>query len=103
MQRDKKGQIVTVSRWSGLHFRQAREVHVRVFRVRREGAKDTKRDPRESWFVCLQQSPIRLPLAEVTSLYARRFFAGAWLRYLKQDLLWGRHMYAPQNNLNAGV
>ncbi len=97
MQREKKGQIVTVSRWSGLHFRQAREVHVRVFRVRREGAKDTKRDPRESWFVCLQQSPIRLPLAEVSGLYARRFSQEHGYRYLKQDLLWGKaHVRTPE-------
>lgn len=44
---------MTVSRWGGLHFRQAREIPVRVFCVQREGAKDSKRDPRESWFVCI--------------------------------------------------
>jgi hypothetical protein len=71
MSSDEKGKIVTISRWSELHFRQARDVQVRVFRVRREGAKDT----------------IDLPLAEVTCLYGRRFSQEHGYRYLKQDLL----------------
>jgi hypothetical protein len=85
---DEKGKCVTVSRWNQLHFRQARQVQVCVFQVRREGAKDNKRDPRESWFVCLDEAATTIPLAEVTRIYGRRFSQEHGYRYLKQDLLW---------------
>jgi len=97
MSYDEKGKIVTVSRWSGLHFRQARQVQVRVLRVRREGAKDNKRDPRESWFVSLDGHAIDIPLAELTCLYGRRFSQEHGYRYLKQDLLWTHvHVRTPE-------
>ena len=97
MSYDEQGKIVMVSRWSGLHFRQARDVQVRVFRVRREGAKDSKRDPRESWFVCLDDHAIDIPLATVTNLYGRRFSQEHGYRYLKQDLLWTHvHIRTPE-------
>jgi DDE superfamily endonuclease len=97
MSYDEKGKVVTVSRWSGLHFRQAREVQVRVFRVRREGAKDSRRDPRESWFVCLDEHTIDIPLAAVTCLYGHRFSQEHGYRYLKQDLLWTHvHVRTPE-------
>lgn len=97
MSGDEKGKIVTVSRWSGLHFRQARDVQVRIFRVHREGAKDSKRDPRESWFVCLDDHPIDIPLVEVPTLYGRRFSQEHGYRYLKQDLLWTHvHIRTPE-------
>ena len=38
---DERGHLVTVSRWSGLHFRQARQVPVCVFRVQRDSLPDT--------------------------------------------------------------
>jgi hypothetical protein len=88
---------VTVSRWSGLHFRQARELPVCVFRVLREGAKDTKRDPRESWFVCLDEPLQRIALAQVRSSYGRRFSQEHGYRYVKQDLLWKEaHVRTPE-------
>jgi hypothetical protein len=94
---DKKGKIVTVSRWRQLHVRQARDVQVCVLRVRREGAKDSKRDPRESWFVCLDDHGIDIPLAAVTALYGRRFAQEHGYRYLKQDLLWSHvHVRTPE-------
>lgn len=97
MSDDEKGHLVTVSRWSGLHFRQAREVPVCVFRVQREGAKDSRRDPRESWFVCLDEAKIGIPLAEVKSSYGRRFSHEHGYRYLKQDLLWQEaHVRTPE-------
>ena len=97
MRYDKNGKKVTVSRWSQLHFRQAREVPVCVFQVRREGAKDSKRDPRESWFVCLDNEATNIPLAEVTSIYGRRFSQEHGYRYLKQQLLWTRvHVHTPE-------
>jgi DDE superfamily endonuclease len=48
---DEHGKRVVVSCWTGLHFREALDVEVRVIRVLREAARDSKRDPRESWFV----------------------------------------------------
>ena len=97
MSEDEQGHVVTVSQWSGLHFRQAREVPVRVFRVQREGAKDSKRDPRESWFVSLDEPQRSIPLAEVTSSYGRRFSQEHGYRYLKQDLLWAQaHVRTPE-------
>lgn len=44
---DERGKRVTVSSWNQLHFQQARQIQMCVFQVRREGAKDSKRDPRE--------------------------------------------------------
>lgn len=97
MSHDEKGHLVTVSRWSGLHFRQAREVPVCVFRVQRDGAKDSKRDPRGSWFVCLDDHAISIPLAQVMSSYGRRFSQEHGYRYLKQDLLWAEaHVRTPE-------
>jgi len=97
MSHDEKGHLVTVSRWSGLHFRQAREVPVQVLRVVRDGAKDSKRDPRESWFVSLDEHPISIPLAQVMSSYERRFSHEHGYRYLKQDLLWAKaHVRTPE-------
>lgn len=97
MSHDEQGHLVTVSRWSGLHFRQAREIPVRVFRVQREGAKDSKRDPRESWFVSLDAPQASIPLARVMSSYGRRFSHEHGYRYLKQDLLWAEaHVRTPE-------
>lgn len=94
---DEQGHLVTVSRWSGLHFRQARQISVRVFRVQREGAKDSKRDPRESWFVCLDGHQISLPLETIRTSYGRRFSHEHGYRYLKQDLLWiHAHVRTPE-------
>lgn len=67
-----KGKPIRVSRWNRLHLRQAREDSVSVVRVQREQATDSKRDPRESWFVLLDD---RLPLSQVVGIYARRFYA----------------------------
>jgi DDE superfamily endonuclease len=97
MHPDEKGHLVTISRWSGLHFRQAREIQLRVFCVRRDGAKANRRDPRESWFVSLDEQEVHIPLAEVTSNYGRRFSHEHGYRYLKQDLFWSRvHVRTPE-------
>jgi len=84
--RDEQGRPVTVQAWLHLHFRQAREVELTVYRVLREGAKGTRRDPRESWFVWVEGEP--LPLEEVVACYQRRFSHEHTYRFLKQDLLW---------------
>jgi DDE superfamily endonuclease len=97
MSHDVKGRGLQVSRWSGLHFRQAREVGVQVCRVRREGAKGTKRDPRESGFVSFDDLPITVPLAKVVSSYQRRFSQEHGYRFLKQELLWTTaHVRSPE-------
>lgn len=97
MSKDEQGKRVTVQRWSHLHVRQARHISLCVLFVRREGAKDSKRDPRESWFVCLQDASFLPPLHEVPGIYARRFSQEHGYRYLKQDLLWTRaHVRTPE-------
>jgi hypothetical protein len=83
---DQRGKPIQVQAWQHLHFRQAREVEVTVYRVLRTGAKGTRRDPQESWFVWIGVVP--LPLEEVVSCYQRRFSHEHTYRFLKQDLLW---------------
>ena len=82
-----KGKPVRVSRWNHLHFSQARDLSLSVVRVQREQATNTKRDPRESWFVLLDD---RIPLSQVVSMYARRFSQEHGYRFLKQELLWDK-------------
>jgi hypothetical protein len=72
--------------WHRLHFRQAREVEVSVYRVLRERARRTKRDPRESWLCWMGKAP--LPLEEVAATYRHRFSHEHTYRFLKQDLFW---------------
>lgn len=91
---DEGGKTIKVTRWSGLHLRQARQLSLAVFRVEREGAKGNKRDPRESWFVSFNAA---IPLEHVASHYKRRFSHEHAYRFLKQDLLWtGVHVRTPE-------
>lgn len=83
---DHRGKPIQVQAWQHLHFRQARDVDLTVYRVVREGAKGTRRDPRESWFLWMGAE--LLPLEEVVSCYQRRFSHEHTYRFLKQDLLW---------------
>ena len=83
---DRKGKPVTVSVWRDLHFKAARQMTVRVFGVQRPQADDSKRDPRQSWFVFRgQDAPA---LSEVSDLYALRFSQEHGYRVDKQALLW---------------
>ncbi len=92
---DEHGKRVVVSCWKGLHFREAPEAEVSVIRVQREAARDTKRDPRESWFIWTGQQDI--PLEQVRTWYRKRFSQEHGYRYLKQDLLWERaHLRTPE-------
>src|SRR5207248_1723358 len=79
------GTGVQISRWSHLHFQQDRELDLSVIRVEREAAKGTKRDPRVSWFVMLDEI---IPLPQVAQQYRRRFSQEHCYRFLKQELLW---------------
>lgn len=91
---DAKGRAVRTSRWSDLHFKQDRDLSVKVIRVEREAAKDTKRDPRISWFVMLDDV---VPLSVVAKSYCLRFSQEHGYRFLKQDLLWtAAHVRTPE-------
>jgi hypothetical protein len=83
---DWRGHPISVQAWHHLHVRQARDIDVTVFRVLRERAKDSRRDPRESWFVWVGEEP--LTLSEVVATYRHRFSHEHTYRFLKQDLFW---------------
>ena len=68
---DAKEQALQVSWWTGLHLRKARAVAITAVRIIRNGARGTKRDPREAWFWWLG-GPLP-PVAELAGLDARRF------------------------------
>jgi len=83
---DEKGQRMEVACWHRLHFKKARQVLLSVIRVIRHGAKDTKRDPKVSWFVF---RGLELPeLGSIPGVYARRYSLEHGYRVDKQDLLW---------------
>jgi len=89
------GKPIQVSAWRHLHFRNCREVEVTVFRVLRERASGSKRDPRESWFVWVGKP--QLDLSEVAATYRLRFSHEHSYRFLKQDLLWTKvHVRTPE-------
>jgi len=82
---DHKGKSITVSCWKGLHLQTCRAVELAVIRVRREAAKDTKRDPKDSWF---WWGGGQLPPPEsLPELYARRSSLEHAYRFDKQDML----------------
>ncbi len=83
---DAQGRPVQLTVWGDLHLRQARMVPITAVRIIRERARNTKRDPRESWFWWLG-GPLP-PLAELAQLYPRRFGQEHGYRFDKQDLLW---------------
>ena len=85
---DDLGRPVQVTVWGDLHLRKARSVPITVVRIIRERARDSKRDPRESWFWWLGGA--LPPLAELARLYPRRFGQEHGYRFDKQDLLWAR-------------
>lgn len=92
---DREGKPIRVAAWHHLHFRQARESEVSVYRVLRERAKGTRRDPVESWFCFLGPTP--LPPCEVVSTYCHRFSHEHTYRFLKQDLFWANvHVRTPE-------
>lgn len=92
---DEQGKRVVVSCWKGLHFREAPLAHVCVIRVQREAARDTKRDPRESWFIWTGSPDA--PLEQMRPRYRKRFSQEHGYRFLKQDLLWAHaHLRTPE-------
>lgn len=90
---DAAGRLTTISRWDEIHFQQDRELPLSVIRVERTSARDTKRDPRVSWFLTLDDV---VPLEQVPERYGLRFSEEHVLRFLKQDLLWtAAHVRTP--------
>jgi hypothetical protein len=85
---DAQGHPLQVSVWGNLHLRKARQVAITVVRVIRSQARDSKRDPRVSWFWWIGGA--LPPLCELPRLYARRFGQEHGFRFDKQDLLWAR-------------
>jgi len=99
---DEQGKLILVQAWHHLHFRQAREVEVTVFRVLRERAKGTKRDPRESWFCFLGKTP--LSPEEAAATYRHRFSHEHTYRFRHRRISSGRkHGCIPLSNLSAGA
>jgi len=90
---DQAGRGTRVSRWDEVHFQQDRELVLAVIRVERTSARDTKRDPRVSWFLTLDEV---VPLEQVPQRYGLRFSQEHLFRFLKQDLLWTQaHVRTP--------
>ncbi len=93
-QQDSKGRPIRISRFGHLHFKEDRNLTVSIIGVECETAKGTKRDPRVSWFVTLDE---QIPLQQIPVLYARRFCEEHAYRFLKQDLLWtAAHVRTPE-------
>ena len=82
---DQQGRVTQVSRFKELHFQQDRDLSFSVIRVERTSARGTKRDPRVSWFLSLDEV---VPLEQVPTRYGLRFSEEHLFRFLKQDLLW---------------
>ncbi len=92
---DEQGKRVVVSCWKHLHFREAPQVEVCVIRVQREAARETKRDPKISWFIWTGDQNV--PLEQVRPWYRKRFSHEHGYRFLKQDLLWTQaHLRTPE-------
>jgi len=83
IEQDSKGRAVRTSRFDNLHFKEDRELSVKVISVQREGALGTKRDPRVSCFVVLDAI---IALQGVASHYGLRFSQEHCYRFFKQDL-----------------
>lgn len=83
---DARGQTVEVACWGGLHLKAHRGAPVVAIRIVRAAAAGTKRDPREAWFWWLGGA--LPPLAELPTLYARRFGIEHGYKFDKQALLW---------------
>lgn len=91
---DRKGRPSRISRFSGLHFKEDRNLTVKILGVQCESAKGTKRDPRVSWFVTLDED---IPPNQIPIQYALRFCEEHVYRFLKQDLLWtAAHVRTPE-------
>jgi hypothetical protein len=93
-QQDGKGRPIRISRFGDLHFKEDPTLTVKVIEVECQSATGTKRDPRRSWFVTLDE---QIPLQQIPIRYALRFCIEHAYRFLKQDLLWiSAHVRTPE-------
>jgi hypothetical protein len=100
-EQDQTGRTTRISRWTHLHFQQARELDLSVISVEREAATDTKRDPRVSWFVMRDAV---IPLPQIAKQYRRRFSHEHCYRFRHRKRCSGLVcMCARLHNLSAGV
>jgi DDE superfamily endonuclease len=99
---DEQGKRVVVSCWCHLHFREAPQDEVSVIRVQREAARDSKRDPRESWF--LWTGTQEAPLEQVRPWYRKRFSQEHGYRFRHRKTCSGHVLTCvPRSKSNAGV
>lgn len=82
---DQQGRETRVSRVDEVHVQHDHDLIVSVIRVERTGARGTRRDPRISWFLTLDQI---VPLEQVPPRSGLRFSEEHLFRFLKQDVLW---------------
>lgn len=82
---DQRGNPMRISRFARMHFQQARDLELGVIRVERQAAAGTKRDPRVSWLLTLDDL---LPLDQIPHRYGLRFSEEHVFRFWKQELLW---------------
>jgi hypothetical protein len=80
------GTARTVRCWTGLHLRAVPQLGITVVCLTRAGAAGTTRDPKDTWFWWIGD-PLP-PLADLATLYDRRFRIEHGIRYDKQQLLW---------------
>lgn len=91
---EQEGRMTRVCRFEEVHFQQDRDLIFSVIRVERTSARGTKRDPRVSWFLTLDEV---VPLEQVPQRYGLRFSEEHLFRFLKQDLLWlDAHVRTPE-------
>ncbi len=83
---DDQGHRLEVAAWSGLHYKQCRDVTFTLIRVIRHGATNKKRNPRVSWFIWVGRTLI--PLKHVWKTYRCRYGHEHGFHFDKQDLLW---------------
>jgi hypothetical protein len=84
--KDAEGKTIEVECWNNLHFKQERTLPVSVLRVTRQGATDSRRQPRICWFIFSgEQCP---ELSDIPTLYARRYGIEHGFRFKKQDPMW---------------
>jgi DDE superfamily endonuclease len=62
VQQDGKGRPIRISRFGDLHFKEDPTLTVNVIEVECQSANGTKRDPRRSWFVTLDE---QIPLQQI--------------------------------------
>jgi hypothetical protein len=83
---DAKGRPIEIFWWNQLHAKEARWLEFTVARVVRPHAKNSARDPRESWFAWLGNAQV--DVAQVVMGYTLRFGQEHGYRFDKQSLLW---------------